>query len=231
MNILEDGNIRFLIKDPIKDPGEFIDSGIDSAVFRRGDKAVKFYKNHVSLELARTYQDVTSRSAEYIRENPFNGNMKVDGVDMPFKVSINPVLDIISEGQVRVVGISNYIPGPQMAVLEGLDYLGSKHRALVDINENVPDKEEKDFLLGLMKTVYGDNDRLKPVFNRVNDESLLNGFSGILSSSLGVHGIHVISDNVHVRLNPHSRQLDLIVTDLCLSLTDLEENVQRQLLL
>lgn len=200
-----------------QDPGKYIGSGIDSEVFRSGDKVVKIYKSHIPLGLAQTYQAVTNQAAEYIKKHPFSENIEINGIRMPFDVSINPILGVGLDGSERVVGVSNFVPGPQMIVLERKTDASSKYKATSQIREDVKSKEEQEFLINLMEIVYARG----PVLDRYDDSFLLQRLSDILDSSLDTKGISLISENAKIGLNLQSRHLNLIVTDLCVDMGSL----------
>lgn len=205
--------------------GQIVDSGSDSQVFRRGDKVVKIYGGHVSFDMIGAYRDLTNIASEHLISQPFIGTLGFpDRSRMPFEVSVNPIISV-SKIQDGVVGISRYISGLPLDILEGQPVSRYETR---EIDKDMENQVEAEFFLSLMKGVNG----VVHFLNKLEIEFLMKRLTRTLNYALGSDDVfEVIPYNVKVRLNPKSREINLVVTDICASLASLDSLKARKMVL
>ena len=196
-----------------------IDWGRNSAVFRLGDKALKFYTGDIDqLPVARAqvefYQDVTNLAAKLAEETDLQITLPQGAGSYP--VRINPVEELVEIPEPGlVVSVSTFIESPSAMTVFKTTIVDDPRRVIPE-GKNSYDWQQhsevnpvRQFLLKRGLTMPH---QVHPYFDQIDDQ---------LNRGLGVEGIFAGLSNTKMLFEPETESLKFVITDLCLEVTNL----------
>lgn len=195
--------------------GRFIAEGPDSRVYHTSTGlAVKEYQR--PIDLIEAYGKVSNLVEAMLWAKPYTGLVKLGGKEFSLRYWVNHVFTSYEDERRGTVSTSPFIPGPTL-----LDLTKPREEIAIEERYNLADRDEiqrqfkliinpteRDFLMDL----YIHRQSGKGLVEEINPD--LRRFSDDVNSWIGP-GINVTPINVKVRYNPHIRQVNFVVTDLC----------------
>lgn len=199
---------RIIVVDPNR--VTHLETGVDSAVYRDGERVIKVYHSTPRPAVIRAYQRLTSRAAELLTATPVQGVLYSNDMELPFVYQIHPIAETGITPSRKPVALSNFVPGPRLR--DVLWYCETPQQKL----DELPDHREASAI----RSAIG---QLK--FAKVMP-SLIE-CSHLLCDRLDVDGIDVVPGNVKVRFDQERERFRLIITDLASSLTYIKQLYSR----
>lgn len=204
-----------------------VDWGRNSAVFRWGSKALKFYTGDIDQPpVARAqvelYRDVTNLAAKLAEENDLQITLPQGAGSYP--VRVNPVEELVElPDPGLLVSVNPFIEAPSAMVIFKSTVVDDPRRVLPEGEDSydwLQHPEVNPIRRFLLEKGLTMPHQVTSSFNQVDDQ---------FNQMLGAEGIFAGLSNTKVLFEPEAESLKFVITDLCLEVTSLRRKSDEQL--